>query len=249
MVFLASDGSIVVDVLLDDGSVAKGVADIGKEFDGPDKAGSSKLKSLGSGFKTLASVAAVGATAIVGVGAAVGGLAAPLVQAAAGAQAMNAQFGQVFGDLQKQAQSTINTLGENFGMMPDRIKPAFTQMTSMFKGLGLDTNTAMAEAEKAVTAVADAAAFYDLSFNDANSALNSFIKGNYEGGEAIGLFANETQMASYAMKEGLIGATKEWASLDEATKQATRLEYALAMQNMVVLLDRQPVNQTALKTN
>ncbi|WP_342575512.1 hypothetical protein MHH37_06665 [Solibacillus sp. FSL K6-1781] len=229
---MASDGSIVVDVLLDDGSVAKGVADIGKEFDGLDKAGSSKLKSLGSGFKTLASVAAVGATAIVGVGAAVGGLAAPLVQAAAGAQAMNAQFGQVFGDLQKQAQSTINTLGENFGMMPDRIKPAFTQMTSMFKGLGLDTNTAMAEAEKAVTAVADAAAFYDLSFNDANSALNSFIKGNYEGGEAIGLFANETQMASYAMKEGLIGATKEWASLDEATKQATRLEYALAMQNM-----------------
>ncbi|MER2009293.1 MAG: hypothetical protein ABS939_17730, partial [Psychrobacillus sp.] len=203
-----------------------------KEFDGLDKAGSSKLKSLGNGFKTLASVAAVGATAIVGVGAAVGGLAAPLVQAAAGAQAMNAQFGQVFGDLQKQAQTTINTLGENFGMMPDRIKPAFTQMTSMFKGLGLDTNTAMVEAEKAVTAVADAAAFYDMSFNDANAALNSFIKGNYEGGEAIGLFANETQMASYAMKEGLIGATKEWASLDEATKQATRLEYALAMQNM-----------------
>lgn len=229
---MASDGSIVIDVLLDDGSVAKGVADIGKEFDGLDKAGSSKLKSLGSGFKTLASVAAIGATAVVGVGAAIGGLAAPLVQAAAGAQAMTAQFGQVFGDLQKQAQSTINTLGENFGMMPDRIKPAFTQMTSMFKGLGLDTNTAMAEAEKAVTAVADAAAFYDMSFNDANAALNSFIKGNYEGGEAIGLFANETQMASYAMKEGLIGATKEWASLDEATKQATRLEYALAMQNM-----------------
>lgn len=232
MVFLASDGSIVIDVLLDDGSVAKGVADIGKEFDGLDKAGSSKLKSLGNGFKTLASVAAVGATAVVGVGAAIGGLAAPLVQAAAGAQAMNAQFGQVFGNLQKQAQTTINTLGENFGMMPDRIKPAFTQMTSMFKGLGLDTDTAMAEAEKAVTAVADAAAFYDLSFNDANAALNSFIKGNYEGGEAIGLFANETQMASYAVKEGLIGATKEWASLDEATKQATRLEYALAMQNM-----------------
>ena len=100
---MASDGSIVIDVLLDDGSVAKGVADIGKEFVGLDKSGSSKLKKLGSGFKTLASVAAIGATAVVGVGAAIGGLAAPLVQAAAGAQAMNAQFGQVFGDLQKQA--------------------------------------------------------------------------------------------------------------------------------------------------
>lgn len=227
-----SDGQIIIQVSLDDKEAKNGLDGIDKETDKLEKGASSKFSKISGGIKAvgLAAVGVVGAVA--GLGVAVGGLAAPLVKAAAGAQAMNAQFGQVFGELQKQAQTTIDTLGENFGMMPERIKPAFTQMTSMFKGLGLDTNTAMGEAEKAVTAVADAAAFYDLSFNDANAALNSFIKGNYEGGEAIGLFANETQMASYAMKEGLIGATKEWASLDEATKQATRLEYALAMQNM-----------------
>ena len=49
---------------------------------------------------------------------------------------------------------------------------------------------------------------------------------NYEGGEAIGLFANETQMASYATdKLGL-----DWKNLDEAGKQVTRLEYAKSMQ-------------------
>lgn len=103
------------------------------------------------------------------------------VEAAAGMQALNAQFDQVFGADAQEAGGTVDELGESFGMLPNRIKPAFTSMTSMFKGLGLDTDEAMGTAERAVTAVADSASFYDKSFEDANSALNSFIKGNYDG--------------------------------------------------------------------
>ena len=62
--------------------------------------------------------------------------------------------------------------------------------------------------------------------------LNSFINGSYEGGEAIGLFANDTQLASYAVKQGIVSETKEWANLDEARKQATRLQYAEDMYKM-----------------
>ncbi len=178
---------------------------------------------------------------IVGIGAAVGAYIAvdkivdfgvSAIEAAANAQALNAQFEQVFGDLQQNATDTVNQLGEKFGMLPSRITAPLTQMTSMFKGLGLDTEESMGMAERAVTVVADAAAFYDKSFEDANGALNSFIKGNYEGGESIGLFANDTQLAAFAVKEGVVSATKEWASLDEATKQATRLEYAENMQEL-----------------
>ncbi|MFS0864129.1 hypothetical protein [Fredinandcohnia sp. 179-A 10B2 NHS] len=181
---------------------------------------------LGNGIKTAAKWgAAIAAGATVAAGA-VAGMAAPLVKAAAGTQAMNAQFEQVFGNIGSEAQKTIDGLGKDFGMVPNRIKPALTQMTSMFKGLGMETGEAMGTAKDAVTLVADAAAFYDKSFEDANSALNSFIKGNYEGGESIGLFANETQLAAYASKElGL-----DWKKLDEAGKQVARLEYAKAMQ-------------------
>ena len=136
---------------------------------------------FGKGIKSAAkwgAAIAAGATAAAG---AVMLVASPLVKAAANAQAMGAQFEQVFGDVQSDAQSTIDGLGKKFGMLPNRIKPAMTQMTSMFKGLGMDTEKAMGTAEQAVTLVADAAAFYDMSFEDANSALNSFIKGNYEG--------------------------------------------------------------------
>jgi hypothetical protein len=176
--------------------------------------------AIGSAFGNII------AQGVMKLGSAMAGIGPSLVQAAASAQALNAQFEQVFGDAQKGAQDTINALGKDFGMVPDRIKPAMTQMTSMFKGLGMDTEDAMGTAKDAVTMVADAAAFYDMSFENANGALNSFIKGNYEGGEAIGLFANETQMAAYASKElGL-----DWKNLDEAGKQVARLEFAKAMQ-------------------
>lgn len=154
------------------------------------------------------------------------------VQAAAGAKAMRAQFEQVFQELQPEAQKAIDKLAEEFGMVPNRLKPSMSKMTSMFKGLGLDTEDAMEQATKAVTLSADAAAFYDVAYEQANGSLTSFIKGNYEAGESIGIFANDTQMATYAIKEGVVSSTGEWQKLDEATKQATRLEYASNMQEM-----------------
>lgn len=154
------------------------------------------------------------------------------VEAAAGAKAIQAQFEQVFGDMQGDANKMISSMADEFGMVPTRLKPSMTKMTSMFKGLGMDTEEAMTQASDAVRLSADAAAFYDVSYESANQSLTSFIKGNYEGGEAIGIFANETQMAQFAIQKGLVGSTAEWSALDEATKQATRLEYAQNMQEL-----------------
>lgn len=154
------------------------------------------------------------------------------VEAAAGAKAIQAQFEQVFGDLQGESLKAIDAMAKEFGMVPSRLKPSMTKMTSMFKGLGMDTEEAMGKATDAVKLSADAAAFYDVSYESANQSLTSFIKGNYEAGESIGVFANETQMAQFAIQKGLVGSTTEWSALDEATKQATRLEYAQNMQEL-----------------
>lgn len=148
------------------------------------------------------------------------------VEAAAAAQAVESQFTQVFGELGPTATTALNGMADTFGMLPNRLKGAFTTTTSMFKGLGLDTEAAMAQATSAVTLAADAAAFYDKSYEDANSALSSFIKGNYEGGEQIGLFANDTQLATWAAAN--LGV--EWKNLGEADKQMARLQFAQSMQ-------------------
>lgn len=149
-----------------------------------------------------------------------------IIESAAAAKAMTAQYEQVFGDLQSGADETLTKMGDSFGMVPGRLKGPLTQTTSMFKGLGLETVDAMGQAEKAVTIAADAAAFYDKSYEDANAALGSFIKGNYEGGESIGLFANETQLAAWAARE----LDVDWKKLGEADKQMARLEFAKTMQ-------------------
>ena len=99
------------------------------------------------------------------------------VEAAATAQAVQAQFEQVFGNSQTVASDAINGMAKQFGMLPNQIKPSFTRTSSMFKGLGLATEEAMGQATKAVTIASDAAAFYNMSYEDANSALSSFIKG------------------------------------------------------------------------
>lgn len=102
------------------------------------------------------------------------------IESAANMQAAEAQFEQVFGDIQGQAQKTAESLGEELGMVPNRIKPGLSQMTSMFKGLGYDTEEALGMAERAVRSSADAASFWDKSYEDANGSLSSFLKGNYE---------------------------------------------------------------------
>ncbi|WP_271003836.1 hypothetical protein [Listeria seeligeri] len=148
------------------------------------------------------------------------------IKAAGTAKAVESQFTQTFGALKKEATASVESMADEFGMVPSRLKAPFAMMTSMFKGLGYDTKTAMKMAEDATRLTADAAAFFDTSYEDANAALSSFIKGNYEGGEAIGLFANETQMAAFAADK--LG--KDWKTLDEAGKQFVRLNYAQAMQ-------------------
>lgn len=207
-----ADGSVIIDVLLNDDDVASGM----------DRINGSVGKLTGIAGKVVLGLAAVGTAAAV----AFAGFSKQVIVAAASASAINAQFDQVFGSLGKQAQSSIDKMAGEFGMVSSRLKPSFTAMTSMFKGLGLDTEQAMTQAATATTLVADAAAFYDKSFEDANGSLNSFIKGNYEGGESIGLFANEKQLAKFAADE--LGLS--WKTLDEAGKQIARLEYAKAMQ-------------------
>lgn len=149
-----------------------------------------------------------------------------IVQASAEVSAEQSAFEQIMGDYSGQAQEKLNSVAEVTGVMASRLTPYMTSITAKFKGLGYGIDDATGLAQRGLTLASDAAAFWDKSLDDSMGALNSFINGSYEGGEAIGLFANDTQLASYAVKQGIVSETKEWSNLDEARKQATRLQYA-----------------------
>lgn len=181
---------------------------------------------FGSGIKTAAKWGAAIVVGAAGAAVAIGAMAAPLIEAAASSAAMDSQFTQVFGDMETNAQNTLNKLGEEFGMLPTRLKPSFTKTTSMLKGFGMSTEEAMSAASTAVTLAADAAAFYDVSLDAADGALTSFLKGNTNAAESIGIFATAAGMADFASAElGL-----EWKKLDEGGKQLVRLKYVEKMQ-------------------
>ena len=152
-----------------------------------------------------------------------------IVNAAATVDAQMAAFSQIMGTYSEEAAEKMGAVADYVGMVDTRLTPYMTQMTAKFKGLGYDIEDATTLAQDGLMLAVDASAFWNISLDEAMRHLNSFVNGSYEGGEAIGLFANDTQMAMYAVEQGLVKTKAEWANLDEATKQATRLEYA---QNM-----------------
>ncbi len=149
-----------------------------------------------------------------------------IVAASAEVDAETSAFSQIMGSYTDNAREKLNSVADATGVMATRMQGHFTSLSAKFKGLGFDVTEATDYAARGLTLAADAAAFWDVSLDDSSAHLNSFINGSYEGGEAIGLFANDTQMAMYAVQQGIVESTSAWASLDEATKQATRLEYA-----------------------
>lgn len=155
-----------------------------------------------------------------------------IVNAAATVAAETSAFDQIMGDYTSNARDKLNAVADATGVMSTRMQGHFTSLSAKFKGLGFGVEDATDMAQRGLTLAADASAFWDMSLDDSASHLNSFINGSYEGGEAIGLFANDTQLAMYAVQQGLVASTSDWASLDEATKQATRLEYAENMMAM-----------------
>ena len=149
-----------------------------------------------------------------------------LATTAAEVSAEASAFEQIMGDYSDEAAGKVGAIADEVGAVDTRLTPYMTSMTAKFKGLGYEVDEATDFAARGLTLAADASAFWDKSLDDSMSALNSFINGSYEGGEAIGIFANDTQMAAYAVETGLISQTKDWANLEESIKQATRLEYA-----------------------
>lgn len=174
---------------------------------------------LGNAIKKGAKIVAGLGAAAVGFGIAVGGIGVKLAQASAGAQAMEAQFEQVFSDLEENANKSLNKIAKDTGMLPNRLKGSFTQMSAFAKTTGMDTANALALAERATLAAADGAAFYDRSVEDVTENLQSFLKGNYANDAALGISATETTRNAKANK--LYG--KSFKDLSEAQKQLTLL--------------------------
>lgn len=168
-----------------------------------------------SSFKNIARAAVtyLSATAIWNFG-------KSMVEAAAEVQAETAQFDAAFKDLSGSATEAFGRLEESTGTLATRLQVSGTKAFSQFKGAGLESAEALGEMERYLKLATDGAAYYDLTLEETDELLRSFIRGNTEAGDRLGLFTSETQRNEKALeKHG-----KKFLELTEAQKQMLMLD-------------------------
>ena len=145
-----------------------------------------------------------------------------MVETSATVQAENAQFEATFGAVAEVAEESFDRVGESTNILSTRLRTVGTKAFAQFAGAGLDTADSMENMERYMNLAADAAAYYDISLEDADTRLRSFLRGNTEAGDMIGLFTSESQRNTYAMEK--YGTS--WLNLTEAQKQMLMLNVA-----------------------
>lgn len=114
------------------------------------------------------------------------------IEAASDVKAANAQFQQTFGELEGRATSALKSISDETGMAVTRLQGGYTALYAFTKSVGGDQETALNIAQRALSAAADSAAYYDRTMEDATETLQSFLKGNYANDAALGIAATET---------------------------------------------------------
>lgn len=144
------------------------------------------------------------------------------VTTAAEVKAQKAQFAATFGEYQETANGLFKAIGADTNILSTRLQTVGTKAFSQFKGAGLDAADSLAAMDTYTRLAADAAAYYDISLEDADERLRSFLRGNTEAGDAIGLFTSESQRNTYALEQ----YGQKWTDLTEAQKQMLMLNVA-----------------------
>ncbi|MBF0714490.1 hypothetical protein HZY83_07355 [Gemella sp. GH3] len=115
-------------------------------------------------------------------------------------RAMDAQFSQVFEGFARESHDSLNRVSNEVGALSNRIKPSFSQIASFAKVAGMDTAQALQFTERATRAAADSAAFYDKSIEETTETLKSYLKGNYQVADNLGILSTETTRNAKAME-------------------------------------------------
>ena len=183
---------------------------------------SSKQSFIGLANTVSAKTVAVGTMIAHGVERAAGALidfGKNAIQASADIEAEISLYQQVFGELESAATGALESISQDTNILSTRLRGIGTSAFMQFKGAGVDAGNAISMMDKYTRLAADAAAAYNISIEEADQKLRSFIRGNTEAGDSIGLFTSESQRNERAVAN----YGKKWTELTEAQKQMLML--------------------------
>lgn len=142
-----------------------------------------------------------------------------MIDAAADVKATNAQFEQTFGNLSAQAKTQLDEIGDASGILPTRLKSAYTQFYAYARASGMESAAALKFATDATYAAADASAYYDRSLEEVTEQVLAYTKGNFANDAALGFASTEATRNAQAIKS----MNKEYKDLDVTAGETTQV--------------------------
>lgn len=201
---------------------AEGAGDAADDLEESTEKMEESAEEAASGFDVLKEAASAAWDGIKNIAAAVWEIGTQLVDAASTYEQSMRVYRTAFEGVEDEAAAVLEELADETGLYEGIIRDSISRIQTQFRAAGYGQADALEMSRRAMMLAADAAAHYGISMDDATSRVLSFLRGNFEGGEIIGLsYSAATRDAYVQDKYG-----KAWKDLDEATRQSVLLEMA-----------------------
>ena len=133
---------------------------------------------------------------------------------------------QVFESSTKEIEEWAKTIDKEVGRSIYQMQNFASVYGSMFKGAGFDTSFFKKISKDLATFTADFSSFFNVTDDEAFTAIKGALTGETEALKRYGLILNDTTMAEYALSQGI---KEKWQNLDTATKMQLRYNKLMEM--------------------
>lgn len=133
---------------------------------------------------------------------------------------------QVFESSTKEIEQWAKTIDKEVGRSIYQMQNFVSVYGSMFKGAGFDTSFFKKISKDLATFTADFSSFFNVTDDEAFTAIKGALTGETEALKRYGLILNDTTMAEYALSQGI---KEKWQNLDTATKMQLRYNKLMEM--------------------
>ena len=133
---------------------------------------------------------------------------------------------QVFESSTKEIEQWAKTIDKEVGRSIYQMQNFASVYGSMFKGAGFDTSFFKQISKDLATFTADFSSFFNVTDDEAFTAIKGALTGETEALKRYGLILNDTTMAEYALSKGI---KEKWQELDTATKMQLRYNKLMEM--------------------
>lgn len=137
---------------------------------------------------------------------------------------------QVFTKSKKEIEDWARNIDDKIGRSIYQMQNFASVYGSMFKGAGFDESYFKNISKELAVLTADFSSFFNVSDDEAFTALKGALTGETEALKRYGIILNDTVMAQYALTKGI---KENWSELDVATKMQLRYNKLMEVTSFV----------------